>query len=68
MNIIRVDNLCKILCASRSTIYRLIKDGELPPRVTISPRIKGWLKSDIQQWLEDRQYKTNTLNKIGEIL
>jgi len=39
---------------SRSTIWRLEREGLFPRRVQLSPNAVGWKKSDISQWLESR--------------
>ena len=39
---------------SGSTIYRLISQGEFPQQIKLSERSSGWLKSEIEQWIEDR--------------
>ena len=37
---------------SRSSIYRLMKDGEFPRAVRIGPSAVRWRTSDITGWLE----------------
>ena len=39
---------------SGSTIYRLISQGHFPRQIKLSQRSSGWLKSEVEQWLEDR--------------
>jgi prophage regulatory protein len=39
---------------SRSTIYRLISLGEFPKQISLGARSVGWLKSEIDQWIESR--------------
>lgn len=39
---------------SRSTIYKLIADGNFPKPISLGRRAVGWLESDIEGWLEDR--------------
>lgn len=38
----------------RSTIYRLIAQGQFPCAVQLTPRAVGWHKADIDAWLEAR--------------
>ena len=53
----RLDRLltCKDVVAqtklSRSTIYRLVRDGSFPKPVRVGPRGKRWRESDIRAWL-----------------
>lgn len=53
--IIRRNELAKQLQVSEVTIWRMEKRGDLPKRVNISERVVGWLKSDIEQWLESKK-------------
>ena len=39
----------------KSTIYLLMKRGEFPRCVQITPRCVAWRKSRIAKWLEDTQ-------------
>jgi prophage regulatory protein len=37
---------------SKSTIFRLEDDSQFPARVQLSQRRIGWLRKDIEKWLE----------------
>jgi len=50
---IRPAKLAEMLSVSRSTLWRMEQNGELPPRRQISKRCVGWIESDILQWLQD---------------
>ena len=39
---------------SRSSIYRLMKSGEFPPRVKVGRNAVRWRESDITAWVESR--------------
>lgn len=52
--IIRPTELAEMLSISKVTLWRMEKNGELPPRKKISERAVGWLESDIAEWLENR--------------
>ena len=39
---------------SRSTIYLMISRGEFPKQISLGARAVGWLKSEIDQWVEFR--------------
>ena len=39
---------------SRSSIYRLMQDGEFPRPVKVGPAAVRWRASDITTWLESR--------------
>lgn len=39
---------------SRSTIYKRIADGAFPKPVSLGPRAVGWLKTEIDDWVDSR--------------
>ncbi len=43
---------------SRSSIYRLMQDGEFPRPVKVGPAAVRWRSSDIKVWLESRPVAT----------
>ena len=38
----------------RSSIYRLMQEGEFPQRVLVGPNAVRWKASDIAAWVESR--------------
>lgn len=42
------------LSLSDSTVEELVRQGAFPRPRQLSPRRKGWLTREIDQWLEDR--------------
>ena len=44
----------KILPVSRSTLWRWESNGDFPKRRKLGPRRVGWLRSDIDEWLQSR--------------
>lgn len=53
--IIRPKELTEMLGLSIQTIYRMYNEGQLPPKIKISSRAVGWLRSDIEDWLLQRK-------------
>ena len=43
---------------SRSSIYRLMQDGEFPRPVKVGPAAVRWRASDLTAWLESRPVAT----------
>ena len=39
---------------SRTTLWRLERNGNFPKRIQISPNRIGWLEMDVEAWLEER--------------
>jgi prophage regulatory protein len=42
-----------------TTIYRLEIAGDFPARVKLSPGRVGWLRSEVEQWLTERERVLN---------
>lgn len=59
IQIIRPTELSKLLNVSPQTIYRMEERGDLPKRIKISKRATGFLKSDIQAFLESKREPKN---------
>lgn len=39
---------------SRSTIFRLERSGAFPRRVQLSPGTVGWIREQVEHWLEQK--------------
>ena len=39
---------------SRSTIYLRIKQGKFPKQINLDGRAAGWIKGEIDQWIDER--------------
>lgn len=46
---------------SRQHIKRLEKDGKFPERVQLSPNRVGWIAEEIEEWIEVKANKRNTV-------
>ena len=53
--ILRTANLQTYVGLSRTTIWRLEKSGQFPKRVRLGQNSVGWLKGDVDTWLESRK-------------
>jgi predicted DNA-binding transcriptional regulator AlpA len=49
--------LTRYMSLSRGYIYQKIKEGQFPPGYMISPGIRAWQKSEIDNWLDQRMGK-----------
>jgi excisionase family DNA binding protein len=57
VEIISVAQACRFLGVHRNTLYKLISEGEIPAfRLTTGGRWK-FRKSELEEWLENRQAK-----------
>jgi len=52
--IIKLPEVKKITGLSGSSVYRMGANGTFPKPIRIGTRSSGWLKSEIDQWLEER--------------
>ena len=53
--ILRWPAVTEISGLSRSTIWRLERDGKFPKRRQLGPKSVGWLKSEIEAWITTRK-------------
>jgi prophage regulatory protein len=53
--LIRSADLAEQLGVSRTTLWRMTKDGTFPAPVQLTAGIKGWLPSSVDAWLEARE-------------
>ena len=54
-SIISVPAACQFLGVHRNTLYKLIREGEIPAFKLINGGRWKFRKDDLAQWLEDRQ-------------
>ncbi len=52
--VVRCKEVLAMTGLSRSTLWRLQQDGRFPKPFAISPGTKGWLRSVIEAWLQER--------------
>ena len=52
--IVREPECRRLTGLSRTTRWRLEREGQFPRRRQISPNAVGWLASDVQSWIDDR--------------
>ena len=55
LNLIGLKRVRELTSLGKSTIYRLIADGNFPRPVKLTERRVAWLESDLRLWLVDRQ-------------
>lgn len=54
MKLLRRKQVEQLTGLSRSSIYAMIADGTFPKQHRIGRRAVAWLKSDIDDWIEQR--------------
>ena len=50
--IIKLPKVMEMTTFCRTTIYRLIKQGEFPKQIKLAERSSGWLESEVVSYLE----------------
>ena len=50
-----IKEVSELLGISVSTINRLIKRGDFPPKIKISPRRIVFMKKQIQEWIDKKK-------------
>ena len=55
--IIRLHELTRIVGISSSTLWRREQEGTFPKRRQLGVRSVGWLASEINEWIENREIK-----------
>lgn len=63
--IIRSSEISDLTGLSLSTIRRLEQTGSFPKRIKIANNAVGWLKSDIDQWLNNFKIINNRLGEVS---
>ena len=53
-SILRIKSLSVYLDVPKSTIYLWVSQGEFPAPVKLGARAVGWIKREVDQWLESR--------------
>ncbi|HHM4445480.1 TPA: helix-turn-helix transcriptional regulator [Pseudomonas aeruginosa] len=54
MRIIRLKKVIDSTGLARSTIYKLIGEGEFPKPVPLVGRSVGWVESEVHEWIRSR--------------
>lgn len=52
--IIRFSEVIQIVPLCRATIYKLMKEGDFPPKISLGPRAVGWIEQDVIEWVKSR--------------
>ena len=54
MRILRMNEVVERSGLSRTTIWRLERRQEFPPRRKLGPKAVGWLDDEIEEWIRSR--------------
>lgn len=54
LQLLTVTDVCKLLRISKPTLWRLRRSGDFPDPTTVTERIFGWRRWEIDAWLASR--------------
>lgn len=54
LQLLTVTDVCKMLRISKPTLWRLRRSGDFPDPTTVTERIFGWRRWEIDEWLASR--------------
>lgn len=63
--ILKLKETIHICGKGRSSIYEAINKGEFPSQIKIGRKAVGWLKSEIDEWLEKQVQSTRMSHNKG---
>lgn len=52
--LIRVSEVMRLTGFSRSHIFTMARNGDLPKQVKLSPNASAWIEGEILNWIEQR--------------
>ena len=55
----RIDEVCSRTGLPKSSIYRLMSQGQFPQSVKLSERASGWRSNDIDAWIDSLSVQFN---------
>ena len=58
-SLVRWRQVHQIVGISRTSVWRLEREGQFPKRRHISKRAVGWSEKEIQKWLKERPQAIN---------
>jgi len=61
--VLKVKEVVDVLGISRATLYEYQSKGLFPQSISLGPRRVGWLESDVELWLKQRQVKKASAKK-----
>jgi len=54
--LIRINDVVAITSLSRSSIYRMVANGEFPRQINVGNRQARWSRVEIEEWCQEQIY------------
>jgi len=51
---VRLPQVKEMTCLSKSSIYRMMDEGDFPKQVALSARCVVWVKSQVEDWCSQK--------------
>ena len=51
---LRLPQVKELTCLSKSSIYRLIEEGDFPKQIPLGARSVAWVKSHVEDWCSQK--------------
>lgn len=51
---VRADQVLAVVPFARATLWRLVKSGQFPAPVKLTPGVTAWKADTVQAWLDER--------------
>jgi prophage regulatory protein len=64
--IMRLQAVCAHTGLSRTTMYRLVRQGQFPKPIRLTTRTSGWLYDEVNAWIAERATKSRAKSRPSE--
>jgi len=54
LQILRLQQVCRMTGLSRSLVYQMEAEQRFPKRIRLTERAVGWIEGEVQGWLAER--------------
>ena len=54
LQILRLQQVCRMTGLCRSLVYQLEAENQFPKRIRLTERAVGWIEGEVQGWLAER--------------
>jgi len=51
---VRLPQVKEMTCLSKSSIYRLMADGDFPSQIPLGARSVVWVRTEIEEWCDQK--------------
>lgn len=62
---LRLPEVCKRVGLAKSTLYKLVTEGEFPPPIRPTQRTAAWVEEEIDAWQDQRIAASRTQGKAA---